>query len=354
MENKVTIQELVAALAVKKGISKKDAELFVRTVFDIVAAHLKEEKSVKIKGFGTFKLVEIESRESINVNTGERILLNGYTKVSFTPDADMRDAVNKPFSQFETVILNEGTKTEDMERVFEPEVENTVEMNEEDITPELQEPAEAIKTEEVHEVIAEESVAEDSPMDTQTDKAAEVATEPSTDKTEPELITEEECKTENVIASNKEVQPVKKDRNVYKIILALIIVFASLIAYYLYLNPEKTTVVTNVTTTEVIAEVMTDSINKISNDTIAADSADIKDTLIVEETTYPQLEGGEFVIVGTKTEHTLKKGETLRTISLKYYGTKENSDYIVVYNQIEKPDLVPVGITLKIPELKTK
>ena len=62
MENKVTIQELVAALAGKKGISKKDAELFVRTVFDIVATHLKEEKSVKIKGFGTFKLVEIESR----------------------------------------------------------------------------------------------------------------------------------------------------------------------------------------------------------------------------------------------------------------------------------------------------
>ena len=70
---------------------------------------LENEKTVKIKGLGTFKLVDVDSRESVNVNTGERFQIKGHTKVSFTPDTNLRDTINKPFAHFETVVLNEGT-----------------------------------------------------------------------------------------------------------------------------------------------------------------------------------------------------------------------------------------------------
>ena len=121
MENKILLQDLAERLALRGNVSRRDAELFVRSVLDVVEEYLQTDKIVKIKGLGTFKLVSVESRESVDVNTGERIRIKGYVKVAFTPDATLRDQVNKPFAQFETVILNDGTSVEDMERVDEEE-----------------------------------------------------------------------------------------------------------------------------------------------------------------------------------------------------------------------------------------
>ena len=109
MDKKVLVQDLSEGLVRRKGLSQEDAMTFVRTVFDLVGEFLQTDKIVKIKGLGTFKLVTVDSRESVDVNTGERIVIKEYTKVNFTPDPVLRDAVNKPFAQFETVILNEGT-----------------------------------------------------------------------------------------------------------------------------------------------------------------------------------------------------------------------------------------------------
>ena len=102
---KLSISEIAQVLVDNKGLSQKDAENFVAAMFDIIQTALERDKLVKIKGLGTFKIIDVEARESINVNSGERVVIEGHGKVTFTPDASMKELVNKPFSQFETVIL---------------------------------------------------------------------------------------------------------------------------------------------------------------------------------------------------------------------------------------------------------
>ena len=111
---RISIQEITAVLVLKYGLKKKDAERFGTTIFEVVKDGLESDRLVKIKGLGTFKVIDIEARESVNVNTGERVLIEGHGKVTFTPDATMKELVNKPFSQFETVVLNDGVEFDDM------------------------------------------------------------------------------------------------------------------------------------------------------------------------------------------------------------------------------------------------
>ena len=110
---KVTIQEIASKLIAQNGLSKKEATLFVNMMFDLIREALERDKMVKVKGLGTFKIIDVESRESVNVNTGERVLIEGHNKITFTPDALMKELVNKPFSQFETVVLNDGVDFKD-------------------------------------------------------------------------------------------------------------------------------------------------------------------------------------------------------------------------------------------------
>ena len=95
-------------LTSKMGLEVAEAEAFITAMFKVVNEGLKEDKLVKIKGLGTFKLTKVSARESVDVNTGERIVIEGREKISFTPDNYMRDLVNSPFSQFETVVLSDG------------------------------------------------------------------------------------------------------------------------------------------------------------------------------------------------------------------------------------------------------
>ena len=114
--NKINWQDLAAELATRTGMQRKDADAFVRAFFDTLGKEIKEEKSVKVKALGTFKMVEVQERESVNVNTGERVLIGGHQKITFTPDSVMKEMVNRPFSQFETVILNDGVDFSDVEK----------------------------------------------------------------------------------------------------------------------------------------------------------------------------------------------------------------------------------------------
>ncbi len=102
------MQDLATVLSQKRGLTKAQAEDFVSSMFDVVNYGLDTERLVKVKGLGTFKVTNVKDRESINVNTGERVVISGHGKISFTPEAVLREMVNKPFSQFETVVLNEG------------------------------------------------------------------------------------------------------------------------------------------------------------------------------------------------------------------------------------------------------
>lgn len=105
---KLTIQDIAKVLSDRKGLSKNDASNFVNGMFDIIQQALERDMVVKVKGFGTFKIIDVDPRESVNVNTGERVLIEGHNKITFTPDQLLKEIVNKPFSQFETVVLNEG------------------------------------------------------------------------------------------------------------------------------------------------------------------------------------------------------------------------------------------------------
>jgi nucleoid DNA-binding protein len=113
MNEKVTLQNLIDIFSKENRLVKDKGDAFVRTFFDLIKEGLERDKFVKIKGFGTFKVIDIEPRESVNVNTGERFQIAGHSKVSFTPDASLKEIVNQPFSGFETVILNEGVVFDD-------------------------------------------------------------------------------------------------------------------------------------------------------------------------------------------------------------------------------------------------
>ena len=112
--NRLSIYELAQVLVEKNGLDRRDAEDFVAAIFNIVQRGLERDSVVKIKGLGTFKIIGVEARESVNVNTGERVVIESHEKVTFAPDAIMKELVNKPFSQFETVVINEGVEFDDM------------------------------------------------------------------------------------------------------------------------------------------------------------------------------------------------------------------------------------------------
>ena len=106
--SKVSITELASKLMEKHGLKRTEAELFIRQFVGVINDGLKKDKSVKVKGLGTFKVQAVSARKSVDVNTGEAIVIEGRDKISFTAEAVMRDLVNAPFAQFETVIVNDG------------------------------------------------------------------------------------------------------------------------------------------------------------------------------------------------------------------------------------------------------
>ena len=117
--SKISLSDLAQRLAEKSGISLQDAELFVRKMFDVANEGLQSDKLVKMKWLGTFKVMAVKDRESVDVNTGERIIIEGRDKISFTPDNILKEIVNKPFAQFETVVVNDGVDFDEIDRKFE-------------------------------------------------------------------------------------------------------------------------------------------------------------------------------------------------------------------------------------------
>ena len=124
--SKLGNKELSSSLSDKHGLNKTDAEKFVAALFDVISEGLESDKLVKVKGLGTFKIIGVAARKSVDVNTGEPIVIEGRDKISFTPDATLRDEVNKPFSQFDTVVLNDGVDFSTIDKEFEEDPEAAV------------------------------------------------------------------------------------------------------------------------------------------------------------------------------------------------------------------------------------
>lgn len=373
MNEKVNIQNLIELLVEKHRITPKEAEEFVKTFFAVIEEGLEQDKYVKIKGLGTFKLIGVESRGSIDVNTGERIEIQGHTKVSFTPDSALKELINRPFGHFETVILNENTVLEDtpIEKAGEDELDTISEIPSEPASPLIES------------VIATEKVATEEDADEQQKEEGEISTTEETLKnSQQKEDTDEDVLQQTDIKENK-------DNGLKWFMIALACVFLACvgIVFYLYypdLQEESIPVSSEeeYTYPTVTMGLQQDSIQedslKRTEDTLRipqpttaeenpASRQQVEKKVVPEEpqkvvkkTTVKSQpidpDSVNYEIVGTETTYTVKEGETLTRISLRFYGTKALWPYIVKHNAdvLKNPNNVTSGTTLKIPKLIKK
>lgn len=179
--SKNSLNVLGKKLAEKTGLSQQEAELFIKKMFDVVNEGLQDDKQVKVKWLGTFKVTSVKDRESVDVNTGERIVIDGRDKISFTPDNILKEIVNKPFAQFETVVVNDGVEFDEIDKKFEAEEQ----MNENQQVKESKEQmVENQQTEESEEQMNENQQTAEAEASDVIDFLDESATSAVTDKTE--------------------------------------------------------------------------------------------------------------------------------------------------------------------------
>ena len=414
MNEKIILPELIDKFSEKLGMNRKDAELFVKSMLDLVVEALENEKYVKVKGLGTFKLTEVESRESVNVNTGERIEIQGHTKVSFTPDTTMKDLINKPFAHFESVVLNDGVELEDtpIDNIVEENIVNEVPVIEE-IQPEpivetpapteepveevpaaeeatVEEPAieETIAEETIVEIPAEEDIATEETIITEefvTEVQAEepIPEEPSEEaspmvETEAEEVPQpemaetkeeveekpvfiEEKPTEETIVEEK-VATESKEKSINRILWGVIVVLVLIIlfgAYWMFFRSEETPEVKPVVPVQ--EEQMTEPApvaeEKPQEETLKiVQFIELSEEELRKERVPSFADTLDYQIVGTQEEHTLQKGETIIRASVRFFGTKKFWPYIVKHNMdvLPDPDNIPAGIRIKIPKLVEK
>lgn len=412
MMERISIQELAAVLTVKNGLKKKEAEQFVNMIFDVVKDNLMSERLVKIKGLGTFKVIDIEPRESINVNTGERVLIEGHEKITFTPDTAMKELVNRPFSQFETVILSDGVEFDETDETsteedvdgesetmapLAEEEEMTIVADEEPVeeadaepqiipavededeaevsVPDVEETVPVVEEEEIEVPVQDFMI--DEPVETETPNDEDVET-PSDDE-------------EEEIADDEEFEEETEGSSVSKmwIFLALAACALSFFVGYQFGKRNAEPVVDLTDSVQVLDKpaVTADTVNPAKVDTIKSEpvtppatpapkaqpvAPQVKENpqpapAKAETTTpespevdyrkYEQMDArvrtGAYRIIGTAREVTAKEGETVKRIAQRILGP-EMECYVEVYNGIKGDAPLTEGQTIKIPRLQFK
>lgn len=403
MSNKLSIQDLASAYAEKSGTDQKSALAFVKTVFEIVEEFISTDKVVKIKGFGTFKLISVSDRESVNVNTGERIVIAGHTKLSFTPDASLRDAVNRPFADFETTPINENTSIEAMEKLpshneallSEDSSEDYAEdqnlvVVEETVLEEPSSPESPTSYDESVETVAsaeDERVGEDLQVETKeeampvetNDEAMPVETKeevlPVIPVHKPNDDNPSYPMSEEPIADPVPGKAGKSHAWLYTIITLLLMAVSYVGGHYQILNnisidlytethsdaPQEMETSPEETDNALPLEEMADT---LQNDTSAVDStlapspavpaAPQEDPAEIAKY-FPQVPGGEYWIVGDAGYvHHMQVGETLYRIARKELGDQNLVRYLIVFNKFEDPNIIHTGDPIRIPKLVKK
>lgn len=388
MNEKLNIQDLIDLLAEKHGMSKKNADSFVKEFFQLIEEALEKDKYVKIKGLGAFKLIDVESRESINVNTGERFEIQGHTKVSFTPEPALKDIINKPFSHFETVVLNDDTVLEDTPIDNGNEDEEETEQKTEECVPGVTE-----KSQDVTEAAVDNSE-EAVTLEDMEIRSEEVTVCPGEEIAEtPSVVSEETACAEETEVVKTEVPAESSTMKYFIGIVVLVVLLCSGAVVYLY-YPD---LFDKLSTKPPVEEIVDAKVNKQTDNKVLTDSISVKDTTAVAKadtavpkkpvdkpvikkpdatvvakqpvvvaasaSQSPKQSGAAYIpdstnytIVGTEATYTIQPGETLTKVALRFYGTKALYPYIVKHNPnvIKKPNNVPAGTTIKIPKLAKK
>ncbi|MFV0417758.1 MAG: HU family DNA-binding protein [Dysgonomonas sp.] len=409
MNERLTLQDLIDILAKKQDITKKDAETFLRELISVISENIEKNEPVRIKDFGVFKLVKVNARRSVDVNTGEAIEIPAHYKLSFTPDRLLKEAINRPFAHFESVILEEGVtfdNVESEERIedgedaedvdvtideeiveIEPAISDTTETNTDAILladeaireePEGVESITAnILTKEDEVITGETVVGEAEPVE----EIAEIVenTEP-TDIPEPdreiaeteEPIIDEEPIEDRTIKPNMATilasarsesdemferhRRKTKRRRFISLFFVLILIIAAFAAGGFYMQEIMDFIdgqprVDDKYKTTVVFE------KDLPTDSIATEKviAPADSIAMVADKPISQLEKKVDQPVQDKNKplavHVLEYGETMRLISLKHYGHKSFWPYIYEENKsaIKNPNSVPVGTKLVIP-----
>ncbi len=397
---KITLQDIIEQVAEQTGSTKKLSEDFLRELLNIIEETLNKEGIVKIKGFGTFKLLLVEERKSVNVQTGEEIAIPQHNKISFIPEKELKAAINKPYSHLETYILSKDGP------VDLPENENEEEDNEVPV----------IVDNEASAIINEVSITIDDEVPETVDN--EVSVTIDEEKPEPEITiipVQEEEKEENTdkiktdtptknkgkkkrksksnigekSKSTKEKKEKKKSSK-WAIILFILIILGLIALLIWWMDGSKFSPVKEGTNTEEVQPAPEDEISedKIMNEEQLSDNKtneilksepnhsdqaygsttpnpnrapefpgeylfDKKfDFKLVDymQANYPNM---KLITYGTPQETVLKEGSRLTLISRDYYGDKKFWVYIYLYNTdiIKDPSNIPTGTIIKVPKL---
>lgn len=409
MDAKLNQSDLISLLAKGSNISVAKAEQFTKNFFDLIIEGLEKDGIVKINGLGTFKVTDVASRGSVNVNTGEKIEIKGHKKLTFTPADALKDIVNQPFAMFEPVEVDDSYQPETAEETENDDAVDTAEP-----VVNADETIEVVETEqpqlnddytETESTATEES--EETAVEEETEDAETVVEEPVSPEVEEQTVDEEpaaeeepkeesaqEKKTDTPVENQEPV--VTKKKNNWKFVVFALIGFAVGFAAVKLMERNHTadvdnTVVANVETVVAVSEtepventpVATDSIAVVASDTIAVEENPVDSTAVagaagmeqpeVAEPVAPEEDVYTFVMVdelaatplkditladtllyvadGELTRHKVAANETLTKIARNYFGDKKLWPYIVQFNNMRNPNGLGYGMEIGIPRL---
>jgi nucleoid DNA-binding protein/nucleoid-associated protein YgaU len=409
MDAKLNQSDLISLLAKGSNISVAKAEQFTKNFFDLIIEGLEKDGIVKINGLGTFKVTDVASRGSVNVNTGEKIEIKGHKKLTFTPADALKDIVNQPFAMFEPVEVDDSYQPETVEETENDDAVDTAEpvVNADETIEvvETEQPQSNDDNTETESTATEES--EETAVEEETEDAETVVEEPVSPEVEEQTVDEEpvaeeepkeesaqEKKTDTPVENQEPV--VTKKKNNWKFVVFALIGFAVGFAAVKLMERNHTadvdnTVVANVETVVAVSEtepventpVATDSIAVVASDTIAVEENPVDSTAVagaagmeqpeVAEPVAPEEEVYTFVMVdelaatdlknitladtllyvadGELAHHKVAANETLTKIARTYYGDKKLWPYIVKFNNMRNPNGLGYGMEIGIPRL---
>lgn len=369
MDLKLNHSDLSALLAEATSLPQSKAELFTKTFFDVILEGLQKDGIVKINGLGTFKMVDVASRSSVNVNTGEKFEIKGHKKLSFVPADALKEKVNQPFAMFEPVEVSDDYVDEDVETTETVENTEATEIAVEETDTKNEEPETVAR-------VTEEAL----PIDSDENEKAETAEPDTTTETTTvdNMVAENEPENVETIVATEPAKPLEKDeekkvlpkshRATKWILLLLPVVLLVGAGTYLYIYYNGTKETANTKSTA--AKQMAVDVKKIETETVtlpqAVDSLPEssastlpEDTVFVitEELSARSLSSitlkdtTMYRCVGDIATHRVGTNETLTKISLKYFNDKRLWPYIVKHNNMHDHNQLAIGMELAIPRL---
>lgn len=370
-KGKITLQMLSELMANNTGRSKTSAEVFVRTFFTTLKEALAKDNIIKVKGLGTFKMVVINARESIDVNTGKRVSIAEYNKISFSPDKNLKDKVNRPFSQFETIVIDD----EDISIVEDKKVEDQITpISENETTPQIDTAPQSKSNIESNKT---EDGMQNVPVDSQTDDSMTVDEKQrhETHTTHEVTLQKKQGKETTSTDSNK-IAPhpsstvvqsdtlpaeepddntgVHKSRNRLLLwimpAMTILVAAAYVIGYMRIVDTPFLSDIQNrlaVTHTSVVSQPPKETDNvqrKQKRDDTVTNSNDTTNR-------FPQIADGKYIITGIKTYRRIKPDYDVRRYCMQIYGREDILPYVLLINEIKDESSIKIGKILKFPIL---